>query len=346
MSLIVTPGQFTDRAEFYHQLQQLTSAGIGIVDAMNHIQRNPPARSYREPSQKVVEQLAEGCTFSEALSRVGKWLPEFDTTLIAAGEQSGRIDQSFRLLAEHYTERANLAKQMISDLAYPVFLFHFAVAIFALIAYVNEHFGSQSHQLIFLGVTVHYWALILFGGTIPVYLVAAFLIYAGQSRHGEAWRSWVEQFLRPVPVLGTARRFLALARLSAALEALLSAGVTIVEAWELSAAASGSPAMRRTVHSWRPLLLAGKTPAEIVNSSGKFPDLFCSQYHAGEVSGKLDETLDRLHHYYRDEGSRKLHAVARWLPRAVYLIIVLGIAYYILQFYVGYFNQVRDAGGF
>ena len=76
----------------------------------------------------------------------------------------------------------------------------------------------------------------------PIYLVTALIIYAAQSRHGETWRASMESLLATVPVLGTARHYLALSRLAAALGALLSAGVTIIEAWDLAAAASGSPA--------------------------------------------------------------------------------------------------------
>ena len=172
------------------------------------------------------------------------------------------------------------------------------------------------------------------------------MIFAAQSRHGETWRACIESLLHPIPVLGQARRYLALARLAAALEALLSAGVTIIEAWELAATASGSPALRRTVLGWRPLVNAGQTPAEVVSASGRFPELFASQYATGEISGQLDDTLRRLHAYYQEEGSRKLHAFSRWTPRAIYFCIVLMIAYRIISFYTGYFNLVRDAGGF
>ena len=91
---------------------------------------------------------------------------------------------------------------------------------------------------------------------------------------------------------------------------------------------------------------AGQTPAEAVSASGSFPELFASQYATGEVSGQLDDTLRRLHAYYQEEGSRKLHAVGRWTPRAIYFCVVLMIAYRIIHFYMGYFNMVRDAGGF
>src|SRR5208283_1828847 len=130
---------------------------------------------------------------------------------------------------------------------------------------------------------------------LPLYGVAALAVYAGQGAHGEGWRGLMERLLRPVPVLGAARRDLALGRLATALGALLDAGVTVIEAWELAGAASGSPALRRTVLRWRPQVDHGRTPAEVVTDSGFFPDVFSGQYAAGEVSGQLDETLKRLH---------------------------------------------------
>ena len=96
-------------------------------------------------------------------------------------------------------------------------------------------------------------------------------------------------------VLGTARQDLALARLAAALEALLNAGVPIIGAWELAATASGSPALRRSVEGWRPRLEQGSTPAELISESGQFPSVFSSLYHTGEISGQLDQTLNRIH---------------------------------------------------
>ena len=332
MPLIITPGQLSRRADFYHQLGQLTGAGLGLVQALGQL-KNHPDRSYRQPIERLLEQIADGCTLTDALQRAGHWLPAFDTALLEAGEHSGRLDACFRLLADYYTDRARLARQMISDLAYPAFLLHFAIFIFPF-----AQFFTSGNWIAYLCQTL--------GILIPLYVLVALLIFAAQSRHGETWRACFESLLHPIPVLGVARHYLALARLAAALEALLSAGVTIVEAWELAATASGSPALRRTVLGWRPLVDGGQTPAEAVSASGRFPELFASQYATGEISGKLDDTLLRLRGYYQEEGSRKLQAFSRWTPRAIYFCVVLMIAYRIIAFYTGYFNMVRDAGGF
>jgi len=333
MPLDFLTAQFARRAEFYHQLGALTGAGLGLTRGLETLQRNPPARSYRRPISRVIENIGHGFTFTESLRRVGQWLPAFDIALLQAGEQSGRLDSCFRLLADYYRDRAKLARQMMADLAYPVVLFHIAIFIFPFA------------QLFTSGNWVRYAGQTL-GVLIPIYAIVAAMIYAAQSRHNETWRAWLESVIQLFPVLGTARHYLALARLSAALEALLGAGVTIIETWELAATASGSPALRRTVLAWRPRVTAGQTPGEAVSSSTRFPEMFANQYNTGEISGTLDDTLRRLHNYYQEEGSRKLHAVAQWTPRAVYFFIMIMIAVHVVRFWMGYFRQIGDAGGF
>jgi type II secretory pathway component PulF len=184
--------------------------------------------------------------------------------------------------------------------------------------------------------------LTVLGILLPIYAAAAFLLMAGQGRHGEQWRSRMEQILQPVPLLGSARRCLALARLAAALEALLRAGVVITTAWDLAVAASGSPALGRAVRAWKEPLEAGSTPAELVRQSPEFPELFSSLYHSGEISGQLDETLGRLHTLYQDEGIGKMRSIARWAPRLVYYLVILLVAWQIISSYLGLYGHGSD----
>jgi type II secretory pathway component PulF len=333
MPLTFTPGQFKRRSEFYYQLAQLTGAGISLPGALEQLRRNPPARAYRQPIQVLLRELGDGCTFSDSMRGVGSWFSGFEQSLLYAGEHSGRLDACFRLLADYYADRARVATRLISDLAYPIFLFHFAVLVFTFVRFVG---GGN-----WIGFGIQVVALLA-----PIYVLVGVGIYAAQSTHGEKWRALIEQIVAPVPVLGAARRSLALGRLAAALEALLSAGVTIIEAWELAAAACGSPELRRTVLAWRPLLDAGQTPAEALVASRRFPEVFTNQYSTGEISGQLDDTLKRLHVYYQEEGTRKLHAFAQWTPRAIYIGVMLMIGFLVVRWWSQYFQQVGAAGGF
>jgi type II secretory pathway component PulF len=329
MPLIYTPRQCQGRADFYHQLGQLLAAGVTLVAGLEMLERSAPLRTDRPSLRRVLGTLKAGGTFSEALVGTGTWLPRFDIALLHAGEQSGRLPECLRLLSNHYTEQARLIRQTLTDLAYPLVLLHLAVFLFPF-----AQFFVSGNLAAYLGKTV--------GVLAPFYLLALGLIYAFQGRRSETWRAGVEQLLHPVPLLGTGRRALALARLASALEALLSAGVTIIEAWEIAALACGSPAICAAVARWEPRLRAGQTPAEAVRESGVFPEVFANLYQTGEVSGTLDDSLRSLSRYYQEEGSRKLHLVAQWAPRAFYLVIVLLIAFKIVSFWMGYFNQVGD----
>jgi len=334
MSLLITPRQFAQRAEFYHQLAQLVSAGIGVLPALEQLQRHPPARSFREPLRQLVAELVQGRTFAESLRQLGAWFPEFDIALIDAGERSGRLDGCFRLLANYYDDRAAVTKKVIGQLIYPVGLVHMVALVFLVILpFASAQLDFSKIPLLLLKAAL---------ALAPLYLLTALILYATQSKHGEKWRALMETLLRPVPLLGAARHYLALARLAAALEALISAGVNIFEAWDLAASASGSPALRRAVAAMKPELAAGRTPAEVLRDHSQFPEMFTNLYHSGEVSGKLDETLKRLYTYYQEEGTFKLHAFAQWMPRLLYMLVAALVAYYVIQFWTGYFNQISN----
>ncbi|MEY2409712.1 MAG: ral secretion pathway protein [Verrucomicrobiota bacterium] len=333
MSLFVTPRQLARRADFYHQLHQLTSAGIGVIQALEIQQRSPPLPSFREPLTRILEQLRAGATFGQSLHAAGSWLTTFDVALLDAGDRSGRLPATFQLLADHYTARAALLRQTLSSLAYPAFLFHFAILI------------GPLPDLVLSGNVAVYVAKTL-AWLVPLYLIVFLGIQAFRGNRNEAWRSGLERFLHGLPIAGSARRSLALARLASALEALVSAGVTIIEAWQFAAAASGSPALRRTVDSWQPRLANGATPADALDSSPEFPDLFSQMYRTGEITGTLDETLRRLSALYLDDGSRKLKALSEWLPKIAYLFVAGMVAYRVISFYAGYFNKIGEATNF
>src|ERR1043166_2781083 len=285
MPFIVTPHQLNQRSELYHQLSAMTQAGVPIVQALEHLQRSPPSRSFRQPLGEMIHELSFGQTFTGAISNVSDWVPSFDIALLEAGETSGRLDACFKLLADYYRERAQLVREVISSMMYPLLLFHFAVLIFPVGMLTN---------LVWKGAVVPFVVqkACVF---VPAYFAAFFIIYACQGQHGEWWRSVVEQVTRFIPIIGSARKNLALARLSAALEALIHAGVTILPAWQLASVASGSPSLRREVASWQSDLELGRTPSEALRESKVFPEFFSNLYYTGKISGQQDDTLRRLH---------------------------------------------------
>ena len=330
MPFIVTPRQLIQRSELYSQLASLLSAGVALVQALEMIERKPPSYSYRQPLGAIIANIQTGASFAESLSSLGRWMPVFDLALIQAAEQSGRLAESMRLLADYYQQRAQFARSFMAQVAYPFFLVHLALVIFP---------TQWLPRLVLEGQVLQFLQqkMMVF---VPLYAVAFLVVFASQGRHGEAWRSMIERFTRPVPGLGRAKQGMALARLAVALEALISAGVSIIDGWQLAADASGSPALRRAVLSWKPRIQAGETPGEMVSNSSAFPELFSNLYNTGEISGQLDDSLRRLHRYYEEESARLLQSFIRWFSLLVYLLIASAIGYQIISFWKNYYGNI------
>lgn len=339
MPLIVTPRHLSNKAEFYYQLSAMIRAGLTLIKSLENLQLKPPARSYRTPIRRILEQLNRGDTFAHALHSTGHWLDAFDRALLEAGERSGRLDDCFKILASYYDNSARLIRQVIGKLLYPVGLLHLALLIFPtsqLVALVRD---SDSNGFLMQKAGVF----------LPLYGIVFLTIRLLQTRRFELWRATIETALGFVPFLAAARKALAMSRLSAALEALINAGVGIVDAWELAAAASGSPAVKRHVMRWRPQIESGAfTPGELLRRESVFPTMFTSLYQTGELSGQLDDALLRLRGYYDEEAGRKLDTFTKMSVTLVVLGVMGMVAYFIISFYMGYFKGISDAmgGGF
>ncbi len=340
MALILTPGQFNDRADFYHQSVSLLTAGYGLIQVLSHLRDRPPSRSYVRPLTEIIFHLQQGDTFAQAIRHQGDWIPDFDAALLEAGELSGRLDHCMRQLAGYYKDRAELLKQIIRALIYPVILVHALVILSAAPKLVLTMMGNEQGD----GVTAFLMRTV--GVLIPMYVIVLIGVYFSQSRRARFIRQSLEMFWSIFPIVGTARKHLALARLSMSLEALMNAGVPVTNAWEISARASGSFRIDREVGAWREMIEAGTPPSELLRNNRVFADVFANLYATGEVSGRTDDHLKKLHEYYLESGTSKLRQAGMWFTTIVSMSVMLYIAYSVVSFYVGYFKQIEGITDF
>lgn len=310
-------------------------AGVTIVQAVEVLRRSPPNRKFGAIAERVGSFIERGATFTDAMRATGRHTPDFDLALVDAGETSGRLPECCKLLGDFYTERGRLASQVLSALIYPLFLFHFAVLIFPIQRLTGLILKGEATEFLQNKLSI----------LLPVYAIAFFVIWAMQSQRRRAWRNFIEKLVHATPVISGTQRDLALARLCAALEALINAGVTIIEAWDIAARASGSQRIERAVAEAKPRLLHGETPAEAIALQAVYPDLFKSTYRTGEISGQLDDALRRLYRHYMESATEGLQRIAAWAPKILYLGVALAVAYQIIQAWSGYFKMINDVMG-
>lgn len=334
MALTVTPGQLAKRAEFYFQLSAMIRAGLPLIKALENLQRKPPGVGYSRAIGKILDHLHQGNTFTSALETVGNWMSPFDKALLDAGEKSGRLDECFKMLADYYEATTKRVRQVIGRMMYPVGLLHFALLIFPL----------DNLKALVLDGNVSGFLMQKVGTFIPAYLICFGILVLLQSKRFSFWRSTLEMILGMIPFIGGARKAVALGRLTSALEALINAGVNIVDSWEMAAEASGSPRIQRAVGKWRPHIESGTcTPGDLLENTSAFPDVFASIYKTGEISGQLDDSLIRLREYYHQESERKMDVFTKALVTVVVLGVMITVAYFIISFYAEHFKNIGGA---
>jgi len=356
---MVTPRQLNNRAQLFNQLSSMISAGMPLTKALEMAAKNRASGTPQKVIQALIHYLQEGYTFSDAMqilsgqkeasqstgidiTLTGKkayWLTEFDIALLSAGEESGRLDVIFKVLSNYYETRAKIMNDTISRTFTTMATLHVFLIIFPLGYFVAFVLGIINNDykmcLPFL-----FNKTLLFGA---LYGMISFVAYACQGGRGESWRLMIESIFSAIPILRTAIKYLAIARLSCALEALTNAGVPVVRSWELAASACGSPRLRRAIMAWLPQLETGLTPGDMVQQISYFPEMFDNLYNTAEISGKQDETLQRLHKYFQDEGFRLLQLFTRILTGFIYGIVVILVAINIIRFYMSYFQAAAQS---
>lgn len=319
----------------------MLAAGVPLIQALDMAGKNSALRSSKKEIAALLGHLRNGLTFSEAMVQEQGWAPEFDSALLSAGEQSGKLDTSFKSLGEYYSSRAQILRDTLADLALPALNLHVFLLIFPLFFLINMAIGifnnTYSQCIPFLVEKT-----IVYGG---LWGTIIFFIFASQGKRGERFRSTLEHIHQIVPMLRTALKYLALFRFSSALDALVNSGISIIKALPMAAAGSGSPHLKRKVAEWPAQLESGITPAELISAQPYFPEMFVNLYHTGEISGRIDDSLKRLQIYYREEGFRILKAFLRIVSFLIYITIAISIAFFVISFYVGYFKRAVDAGG-
>lgn len=330
MPTLLTPVSLLRHAELYEQWSTLLASGMPMLRALAILRRSRFARRYRGILERVGARLDQGESLPEALAPESRAFPRLDLVLLRAGDRSGRLEVCLKELSVHYRRRATWLRQTLGACAYPVLVLGVALIVFPVDLWVTVVTKGDWTPLLSQKLRVLAWT----GGGVA----AAIMLAAARPR-----RTWIqgiaERLASWVPLLGAALHERALARLTLALEALLNAGTGTVEAWPVAAEASGSIRLQSAIRRRHASLESGHPVSETLASSRLFPDLFTDAYQIGETSGKMEDTLRRLQSHYDESASHKLNQLAFWVPRLLYLGMLVYVALNVIGFWKGYWAQ-------
>lgn len=316
---MVKPVNLSRRIAFYEQLGTLTNAGIPLRQSLERA-----GQRWRDPEIPALRQTLEaGQGAADAFAAAG--FTSFEVKLVAAGERSGHLDESFKQLALYWKTEQELVGAMWKHLAYPILLLNLVAVLGPLPKLVTcglaMYLASVVMQLV-----------LLYGMAFALYWLAR---TSWQSEAGQAvWQN--------VPLVGRFLRTTYAYRWIVALRMELQSGVSFAQsaadAWE----ATGYAFRARRAEEAREGLLSGQPLSILVGGWKELPVEWVDYFATAEFSGKINDTLANVEANALQSWKRAQERLADWLPKLLYVALILYAGFQIVNMILGIFGQVNS----
>ena len=316
-----------ERAMATRQLATLVGAGIPLVDALGAIVQQIEHARLKTVMDQVRERVNEGASLADALAQTGQF-DNLYVSMIRAGEESGALDVVLGRISDYLEDSIRLRNKVSGIIIYPLVMLFFAMGVIAalvtvVLPQITTLLQSLDAPLPFYTVWIingsefirsWWWALAI--GAILAFGAFRALINTERGRDG-----WDSLRLR-MPVIGRVIRVLAIARFTRTLSTLLSSGVGIVRALDISQHVANNTVMAEAIRSARVSIIEGASLAQPLRASGQFPPMVTTMIEVGEQSGELDSMLAKVATTYDEQVENTISRLTALLEPLLILVMV------------------------
>jgi type II secretory pathway component PulF len=303
---------------FYDQLGQLLRAGLSIGPALSKLALTARG-SVSAFIRSVQRELDGGAPIGDAFRKARPALSEMEQATVAGHARSGQLVAGLAQLSGYFGALHSARAAVRQRMAYPLFLLCFGVL-------------TLKAPLLFTADLPAY--LRATGLVLGIFAAAVLVMAVLVPLLGDAgtFMPLVDDLLRSLPFLGKIRRALAISRFCATYNMQLEAGVNVMDSLREASRASRSGLIHAAVVRALPEVRRGAQAGEqLARSSSAFPKEAMSAIIVAEETGRLDQTLTRLAAEYQAEGFRRIDIAAEWIPRLIYIAIVLYLGWEVIQ---------------
>ena len=290
------------------QLASLLSAGITVVRALDMLYQQLDSKKAKKCIGEVYESVQGGRSLSEAFKEQKGVIPNIMISMIAAGEESGRLDEVMERLAEHFQKAQKLKNKVSSAMVYPKILAGLTLAVSVglltfLVPKIGDTIKSLGGELPALtkallaisGSLVKFWYIYI---AVAALLVYGFKVWKSSDKGGEQW----SYLMLKMPVVGKATRMNAAARFTRTVSTLLKSGISVLQSVEITEKSLDNLILERKLAEARVEIRKGTSLSKSIRGITEFPPMIYAMVSIGEESGTLDSILDKAADFFEDEA--------------------------------------------
>ncbi|MGA2507728.1 MAG: type II secretion system F family protein [Chitinispirillaceae bacterium] len=340
-----------DLSAFTRQFASMNSSAIPLVQSLDAIAEQTENRRLCEAVRSISSDVQSGLSLAEALSRHPKIFNRLYCSMVRAGEAAGILPAILLRLADYQEKAVTLQRRVMSAFAYPILVASVAVAaIIALMIFVVPTFSSMLSELgaslplatrIVIGISeiVKTWL----APVLAVVAVAA-VISIHQYRNNDRFKTAVDGFRLKLVLFGDLEKKSAVSRFSRTFGALLTGGVPVADALEITSSTTGNRVLEQGFLKTLEAIRSGQPLAPPLKATGLFPPMVVQMIDVGEKSGNLAEMLTKISDYYDMEVDSAVTALTSVLEPVLIVVMGIVIAAVLISMYLPMFEMVGSIG--
>lgn len=324
---------------FTRQLATLIDSGLPLLRGLTVLGKQEPNQVLRGTVNSLADSVQSGSTFSESLAQHPRIFDKLYVNMVKAGELGGVLEVVLTRLAEYQEKAHKLKNKIVAAMVYPVIVMFIAVAILTfLMLFIVPKFKEMFNDM--SGAELPKISQIVFGFSdfmmdirfilpnavwilISLFGVGLIFQFWGRTKGG---RRLLDTFKLRIPLFGEIQRKSAVSRFSRTLGTLVTSGVPILQALNITKETAGNVVISEAIDKVHESVKEGESIVQPLRASKVFPSMVISMVDVGEETGQLPEMLLKIADVYDDEVDNAVTALTSVLEpiMIVFLALVVG----------------------
>lgn len=336
---------------FARQFSTMINAGLSLVKCLDILSQQTEDKKLQEVIKQVKQAVEDGSTLSSAFGQFPAVFPPMFTNLVNAGEIGGVLDDVMARIASFLEKEQMLKGKVKSAMTYPAIVLFVATGIVLfLVTFVLPTFISMFEGMelelplptkILLGISNairNYWYIWPF---VLVGVVIGFLRYISTPTGKRQY----DKIILKVPVFGMLNSKVAISRFANTLGMLLSSGVPVMQALEVTANVAGNVVVTEAIMTSRISIREGENIAGPLADSGVFPPMVTQMIAVGEETGNLGGMLQKISDFYDMEVENTLQSLTSLLEPLLMVGMGVVVGFIVISMFLPMFKLIGGIGG-
>ena len=341
----------SDLAVFTKQFSVMLEAGLPLVQSLGILADQQENPTFGAALDEIRADVEAGSTLAESMRKHPKVFDTLFVNMVAAGEAGGILDVILQRLSIFVEKLVKLKRSLVSASVYPGIVITVAVGIvICIMVFVIPTFAELFKNM---NATLPLPTRLVMGlsdamvAYLPYFLIVVVAGgFVGQRYYmSESGRVVIDGLTLKIPIFGAVIQKIIIARFSRTLGTLLSSGIAILDALDITARTAGNMVVQNVLLDARRDVQEGKTLADPIKRANLFPPMVVQMVSVGEQTGELDQMLQKMADFYEEEADA---AIADFLTLIEPVMIVfLGgiIGGIVISMYLPIFSLIGKLAG-